>query len=137
MRRLIVTVVVAWSVGLGMSAAAAWGYALLDAWHGFGDNFQIGYVVGYLDAIALSKRHDARAWVPSVNKPNYEHWRALVNEFYADPANAKRPLPDAMSAAGKTIQDEILADLAERRKRARSAPSPVPTSSAGDAARHD
>lgn len=130
MRRSIVTVVVAFAAGLCLSAATAWGYALLDAWRGYGDNFQIGYVVGYLDAIALTKRHDPRSFVPSVNKPNYERWRALVNEFYADPANAKRAVPDGMAAAGKTIQEELMADLMKRRQRAKASPSPAPAASA-------
>ncbi len=114
-------------MGFVLASGLVWGYAMLDAWRGFGDNFQLGYVVGYLDAVALAKRHDVRAWVPVYARPDYERWRKLMNEYFADPKNANRPLADGMGAAGKIFQDETLKALRERAERARRSPGPVPS----------
>jgi hypothetical protein len=121
-RRSLLAAAAAWGAGFCMAAGTAWGTAKLDAWRGFGDKFQLGYVVGYLDAVALAKRHDARLWIPAGGRPDFERWRALVNDFYADPANAKRPLPDAMAAAGKILEREALQAYRERRKAAEASP---------------
>jgi len=132
MRRVVTTAALAWGAGFCMAAAAAWGYAELDAWRGYGESFQLGYVVGYLDAVTLAKRHDPRTYIPVQGKPKYERWRALVNDFYADPANARRSVPAAMAAAGKVIQDEFMKDYAARS--APQSPQPTPGSKAAPAA---
>jgi len=129
-RRTILTAAVAACIGLSMATAVAWGYAKLDAWRGFGENFQLGYVVGFLDAVSLEKRHDRRAFVPVYAKPDYERWRKLMNDYFADPANANRPIADGMAAAGKIFQDEMFKALKDRADRLRSAPRPAPS---GDA----
>ena len=129
MRRMIITALLAWCGGLATAAASAYGYAMLDAWKGYGDEFQLGYVVGYLDAATLVKRHDQRVFVPTSNKPDYLRWRAMVNDYYANPANAKRSVPEAMATAGKQIQEEILRAY-RKRMESRAAPlaSPSPPS---------
>ncbi len=133
-RRAVVIAGLSGCVGFCLASTLAFGYAKLDAWRGYGENFQLGYVVGYLDAVALSKRHDLRAWLPIYSKPNYERWRAMMNDYFADPANADRSLPDGMGAAGKIVQDEILKAYKERSKQGSSAsPSPDPGSHPGAA----
>jgi hypothetical protein len=57
--------------------------------------------------------------------PNYERWRRLVNDYFADPANAKRSVPDGMAAAGKIMQEEMLKANAELQKQL----TPVPNAS--------
>ena len=127
MRGMKTAASLACGAGLCLVAAGVYGYAKLDAWRGYGENFQTGYIVGYLDAVALAKRHDNRLWVPSNFKPNFERWRKMVDEFYDDPANANRPVPDAMAVVGKKLQDEMLAEYeAARRAAAASSPAPSP-----------
>ncbi|MBI3767338.1 MAG: hypothetical protein HY271_02465 [Deltaproteobacteria bacterium] len=131
MRRIMGTAALAWFAGFCMAATVASGYTLLDAWRGFGENFQRGYIVGYLDAVSLQKRHDVRVWLPSSSHTDFERWRSLVNDYFADPANAKRSVPDGMAAAGKIIQHEVM-DNYRKHMEGMAAPSPV-ASSAPDA----
>jgi len=120
MRRTIIAAALGGCCGFLLAAGAAFGYAKFNAWRDFGERFQLGYVVGYLDGIKLSKRKDARAlMVPSEGASDHERWRAMVNEFYADPANANRPVPDAMAEAGKKIREEVIKAWEEQRRRAR------------------
>lgn len=133
MRRMIVIAALGACGGFCLASATALGYAKLNAWRDFGEKFQLGYVVGYLDAVTLAKRHDRRAFVPAVNKPQYERWRDMVNAFYEDPANSNRPLPDAMAAAGARLQEELLQSYRQQQDRewtAKLAASPVPSPSA-------
>ena len=123
-RRVWLMVVLAGCAGFCVASATAFGYAKLNAWRSFGEHFQLGYVVGYLDAVQLTKRHDPRALVPSEGQPAYERWRDMVNAFYADPANANRAVPDAMAAAGAQIQGEILESVRKRRARPAASPNP-------------
>lgn len=125
--RPLLTVVLSAGLGFLVASAMAWGYAGQDAWQNYGENFQLGYVVGFLDAVSLEKRHDRRAWVPVYSKPDYERWRKLMNDYFADPANAKRPIADGMWAAGKIFQDEMFRALEQRAKTESSAPSPAPS----------
>ncbi len=72
-------------------------------------------------------------FIPVGGMPNFERWRGLVNDFYADPKNAKRPVPDAMAAAGKIVQDEVMKAYTERVERAKKA-TPAPSATVPDAA---
>ena len=110
MRRTLLLAVTCWTIGFCSSTAAAFGYTTLSAWRDLGDYFQMGYVVGYLDAVTVCKRRDVRrCYVPTGGKKTrYEMWRERINEFYADPANAKKQLPDAMGAVGAKLAQEIL-----------------------------
>jgi len=124
-RRTIVIAALAGCGGFCLASATALGGVKFRTWCEFGEVFQLGYVVGYLDAVALAKRHDMRAYgVPSGGKVNYELWRDRVNEFYADPAHANAQVPDAMRAVGEKFQEEILKARAEARR-----PSPSPGAS--------
>jgi hypothetical protein len=122
--------IVAWCLGMSMSATLSWGLAMLDAWRGYGDQFQTGYVVGFLDAVTLAKRHDQRVYaVPGIQKPNYERWRRMVNDYNEEPANAKRPLPDAFAAVGKAEQQRMMEDYMRRQKEPTASPDTSPGSS--------
>jgi hypothetical protein len=113
-----------------MAAATASAYTKLAAWRTYGESFQLGYVVGYLDAVSLAKRSDMRALsIPSGGRANHARWRAMVNEFYADPANEKRSVPDAMAAAGKRVFEEMM--------KSRQGPGPTPMASPGAPATSD
>ncbi len=131
MRRMIVALALGWGAGLLMAAGAAHGYALLNAWRGFGESFQLGYVVGYLDAVVLSSRHDDRVYIFTSTGVSYERWRQLVNDYFADPANAKRSLPDGMAAAAKVLRAEWAQRYEEQKKKSRSAASPAAPGSPG------
>ncbi len=126
MRRTIAALALGWGAGLCMAAGAAYGYALLDAWRAYGENFQLGYVVGYLDAAQLAARHDKRAavMVGTSGPPQYERWRALVNDFFADPANAKRSVPDGMEAAANVFRAEFGKAFNERLRATQPRPTP-------------
>jgi hypothetical protein len=124
----------AWCGGFLMASAPAFGYAKLNAWRSFGENFQLGYVVGFVDGITLWKRSDRRgASFPIGGKPNYELLRDKVNEFFADPANANRALVDAMAVIGAQMSLERLNAFKERAARtpgAASSPGAPGTSAA-------
>jgi hypothetical protein len=121
-------VVLAGCAGFCIAAATAFGYAKLNAWRDYGENFQLGYIVGYLDGVNLAQHHDERAIVPTGGRPQYARWRDMVNEFYADPANASRPIPDAMAVVGAKIREEVFEKW--RLRREQPVPSPSPHASA-------
>jgi hypothetical protein len=124
-RRTIVIAALAACGGFCLASATAQGGIKLRAWREFGELFQLGYVVGYIDAASLAKRHDMRVYgVPTGGKVDYELWRSRVNEFFADPAHANAQVPDAMRVVGKKFQDEILKNRREAR-----VPSPSPAAS--------
>src|SRR5690242_18589402 len=123
MRRTIWTTVLSWAAGFAMAAGIASATTMLNAWQGFGENFQLGYVVGYLDAVKLNHLRDPRADLPTTGRVDFERWRRLVNDYFADPKNAKRAVPDAMYAAGKIITNEMIEDLRRRRGLASQSPA--------------
>jgi hypothetical protein len=114
----------AWSAGFCMAAGVAFGTTMLDAWRGYGEYFQLGYVVGYIDAIKLQHLKDPRVMLPTSGTADFERWRKLVNEYFADPKNANRAVPDAMLAAGKIVSEEMKKEYRERMMA-----SPVPSAS--------
>lgn len=119
------TVVVATFAALaGFCFAAASSYAALryNIWKGYGYQFQLGYVVGYLDAVTLAQRKDTRLNVPIGGDKNFDKWVAQINAFYEDPANQSRGLPDAMFQIGTRIRTQMLHDLGMKRQG-----RPVPT----------
>jgi hypothetical protein len=137
MRRTIGTTALAWSVGFCMAAAVASAATTrLNAWRAFGEYFQLGYVVGYLDAVKLAYANDSRVMLPTSGMADFERWRTLVNEYFADPKNANRVVPDAMAEAGKVISAEAIQRLRERNAQAAISPSPSPSSASGAPAAH-
>lgn len=128
-RRSTVVPALAFAAGLCLAGATAWGYALLNAWRAHGAEFQLGYVVGYLDGVEICKSRDVRSAIPSRGRLQYERWRQGVNEYFADPANAKRSVPDAMKWIGDQIQKEKLEAMNRRwleKARSKASPSPSP-----------
>ena len=135
MRRTTWTTVLAWVAGFCMAAGIASATTLRDTWQQFGEYFQLGYVVGYLDAVKLNHLGDPRANLPTTSRVDFERWRRLVNDYFADPKNANRAVPDAMAAAGKIITEEMLADLKRRRMQGQASPSPAAASPSSPPAR--
>jgi hypothetical protein len=121
MRRTIILVLSAWLGGLCCAGASAWAYTMLNAWRGFGSDFQLGYVAGYLDGLKIGRSGDVRGtFVRTGGRPDLVGWRDAVNAFYEDPANARKPIAEAMSAVGRKRHEE---DLARKRKDGAPAPS--------------
>ena len=110
--------------GFCLASATAFGFARLNIWNAYGENFQLGYVVGYLDALGLVRRKDARTNIPTSNGKDFYRWVGGVNEFYENPANAQREVPDAMFEIGSRLQAELLKKLADRAQQPRPSPSP-------------
>ncbi|SRR6266404_5719311 len=126
MRRTIVATTVAWVAGFLMAEGIASAVTMLGAWRDLGEYFQLGYVVGYLDAVKLENLKDRRTMIPTSGTADFEYWRKLVNEYFADPKNANRSVPDAMFAAGKIVSQNITRSLQERQQQS---PSPSPAAS--------
>jgi len=117
-------IVLAGCAGFCVASVTAFGHAKLNVWREFGEKFQLGYIVGYLDGVNLAQHHDERAFVPTGGRPDYERWRDMVNAFYDDPKNEKLPIPNAMASVGATIQAELLQKWRERRKHPAPSTSP-------------
>src|SRR6266481_2663581 len=126
MRRTFWTTALAWATGFCMAAGIASATTMLNAWREYGEYFQLGYVVGYIDAVKLENLKDRRTMIPTSGTADFEYWRKLVNEYFADPKNANRSVPDAMFAAGKIVSQNITRSLQERQQQS---PSPSPAAS--------
>jgi len=126
MRRTIVATTVAWVAGFLMAEGIASAVTLMSAWRDLGEYFQLGYVVGYIDAVKLENLKDRRTMIPTSGTADFEYWRKLVNEYFADPKNANRSVPDAMFAAGKIVTQDLTRSLRERQQQS---PSPSPAAS--------
>jgi hypothetical protein len=124
MRRTILVATLAALGGFCLASATAFGAARYHVWRAYGANFQLGYVVGYLDALGLARRQDARTMIPTSAGKNFERWVREVNEFYENPANDKREVADAMFEVGSRIQAELLKGLADSTRRSKPEPSP-------------
>ena len=142
MRKTVLVAMLACCVGFAVATMTAHAYTRLNAWRSHGENFQLGYVVGYIDAVKLSKFKDTRAMIPTSGRSRHRDWLNSVNAFYDDPANADRPIPDAMQVVGQALQAEMLKAFKERRNRAHknaagtagTAPAPAPDPVPGSAA---
>ena len=129
MRRTIAVAIVAACLGFLVASVTSHAAALLNAWRGFGPNFQLGYVVGYLDAITLSQRKDPRAAIPTQSGMDFNIWVKGVNEFFEDPKHAKASVPDAMAHVGRKLRQRWLDEWSEKLKKNRKdQPSPQPSS---------
>ena len=94
--------------GFCLANASAFAALRYNIWQSSGESFQLGYVIGYLDAVALAQRKDFRLQVPNLNGKKFDRWVRDVNEFYKDPANQARPVPDAIYEVGSKVRDEML-----------------------------
>lgn len=122
MRRTIVVATLAAFGGFCLAAASSYAALRFNIWKGYGYEFQLGYVVGYLDAATLAQRKDSRLNVPTGGDKNFDKWVAAINAFYEDPANQNRGLPDAMFEIGTRIRTQMLQDWGMKRQG-----RPVPT----------
>lgn len=121
MRRTVLLVAAAFALGFACAGADALGYTRFNVWRDLGEKFQLGYVIGYLDGVALAKRGDARVALLVVGgRQDYAAWQARVNEFYKDPANQDKALPVAMEAAGMEFREKAI-----QKNREGSQPKPV------------
>ena len=114
--------------GLGLASVTAFGSTRMNIWRTYGEYFQLGYVVGYLDAVLLAQRHDVRAQVLGGGSRDFNRWVREVNAFYEDAKNAERPVPDAIYVVGTKMRDEWLAELARKRQQGTPSPNPSPAS---------
>ncbi len=125
MRKTIVVGTLAACAGFCFAAASSTAALRYDIWKGYGYQFQLGYVVGYLDAVGMARRKDARLNVPTGRNKDFDKWVADINAFYDDPANQNRPVPDAMFEIGTRIRTKMIQEWGLRRQG-----RPVPTQTA-------
>jgi hypothetical protein len=127
MWRRITIAIVAGFLGVLAGAVTLHAATLLKTWRQFGPDFQLGYVVGYLEGMTLARRKDPRAAVPTRSRMDFDVWVQGVNEYFKDPANAKRSVPDAMAFVGQKFRERWLDEWSETLK-TRSSPQPSPSS---------
>jgi hypothetical protein len=113
----------------GFSLATATSFASLryPVWKASSPQFKLGYVIGYLDSVALRQRSDARGSIPIPPGKDYAPWVRGVDAYFDDPANQHRTIPDAMWQVGTDMRTELLREGG--RKRMGLKPSPKPTES--------
>jgi hypothetical protein len=114
MRRTVLIAAAAAVGGYLLASVAAYGLTERNIWNIYGQQFQLGYVVGYLEAVTLYQRHDRRAMIPTGGGKNFDRWVRDVNAYLADPANEKRSVPDAMGYVGNKIRDQWAQDWMRR-----------------------
>ena len=130
MRKTTLLAVVAAAIGgFCLATVAAFAATQYNIWKTNGEQFQLGYVVGYLDAVRLSQLKDRRVQLPTAGGKNvFDRYLREVNAYFADPANAKRSVPDAMAFVGLKIRNEWLQDWARKTQQAKPSPSASPGS---------
>ena len=126
MRKMIVVATLAAFGGFCIASATAFASLRYNVWKTSPEQFQLGYVIGYLDAVRLAQRRDYRAAVPVTPGKDFTMWVRGVNEYFAKPENANRTVPDAMSEVGTAYRVEILREGG--RKRMGVLTSPLPSS---------
>lgn len=127
MRKMIFVATLAAFGGFCLAAATSLASLRSPVWKASSESFKLGYVIGYLDAAALSQRSDARASVPIPPGKDYRPWVRGVDKYFADPANEYRTVPDAISKIGTDMRVELLQESG--RKRMGLKPTPKPTES--------
>jgi hypothetical protein len=108
MRKTILVACLAALGGFCVASATAFAAARYNMWKSGGDNFRLGYVIGYVDAVALSQRHDERASIPTRGGKSYDRWITGVNAYFEKPENQSREIADAIYSVGQTMRDEYL-----------------------------
>jgi hypothetical protein len=124
---MIVVATLAAFGGFSLAAVTAFASLRYPVWKASSDPFKLGYVIGYLDAVALSQRSDARASVPIAPGKDYAPWVRGVDAYFADPANQHKTIPDAISQVGTDFRTELLREGG--RKRMGLVPTPKPSES--------
>lgn len=123
MRRTLLIALTAGCGGFLLAGVAAFGSTRANIWQMQGPEFRLGYVIGYLDAVALSQRKDPRASLPITGK-KFDRWVQGIDAYFADTANANRTVPDAMYAVGSKIRVEWLEEWARKTGEIKPSPSP-------------
>ncbi len=124
---MIVVAMLAAFGGFCLAGATAFAALRYNVWQAWSEPIRLGYVIGYLDAAALAQKRDSRARVTIGRGKDYGAWVKGVNAFYENPANRSRPVPDAMSAFGTKMRNEMLKEWGRKRKGLPAAsPSPEP-----------
>ncbi len=109
--------------GYCLASSSAFASLRYNVWLASGESFQLGYVIGYLDAVRLAQRKDLRMQVPAGNDKDYRRWVRAVNEFYSNPANETRSVPDAIYSVGSAVRAQMLREWGLKRQ-GRPVPSP-------------
>lgn len=109
--------------GFCLASGGALASLRYNVWRAYDQTFQLGYVIGYLDAVRLAQRKDPRVMIPVGNDKDYVRWVRQVNAFYSDPKNESRPIPDAISEIGGAIRNQMLREWG-RKRQGRPVPSP-------------
>jgi hypothetical protein len=125
MRRMILVATLAMFAGFCLASASAFATLRYNIWRTSDESFQLGYVIGYLDAVRLAGRKDPRMMVPVGNDKNFAKWVRDVNAFYANPANENRSVPDAIYEVGMAIRTKMLKEWGLKRQG-----RPVPSATA-------
>lgn len=112
--------------GFCFAGASAFASLRYNIWKASPESFQLGYVIGYIDAVRLGQRKDPRASIPTGNDKNFDRWVRDVNAFYANPNNENRAVPDAMYEIGNVIRTQMLKEWGLKRQ-GRPVPSSSPT----------
>lgn len=126
MRRMIFVATLAAFGGFCLAGASAFASLRYNIWKASPESFQLGYVIGYIDAVRLGQRKDPRASIPTGNDKNFDRWVRDVNAFYANPNNENRSVPDAMYEIGNAIRTQMLKEWGLKRQE-RPVPSSNPT----------
>jgi hypothetical protein len=125
MRKMVLTATLAAFGGFCLAAATSFASLRYQVWKASSEPFKMGYVIGYLDAVGLSQRRDARASVTIPPGKDYAPWVRGVDKYFADPANQDRSIPDAILQVGTDFRVELLREAG--RQRMGLPPSPKPT----------
>ena len=120
---MIIVATLATFVGFCLANGSAFATLRFNVWRAAGDAFQLGYVVGYLDAVRLAQRKDFRMMIPAASDKDFTRWVRAVNAFYENPANQHRPVPDAIYEFGTGLRNQMLREWGLKRQ-GRPVPSP-------------
>jgi hypothetical protein len=125
MRRTIVIAMLAAVGGFCLASASALASLQYKMWNQSDDQFKTGYVIGYLDAVALMQRKDYRVSVPLRGGKNFDFWLRGLKSYYADPANQVRSVPEAIYEIGAKSRDDLLRNWGlQQMGRPTAAPTP-------------
>lgn len=112
--------------GSCLAGGAALAAMRSNAWRENGAGFQLGYVVGYFDALTLAQRKDQRVLIPLPRGKDFDSWVREVNAFFENPENAQKTVPDALHAIGSRRRIEMIEAWKKEKKQRQSEPSPSP-----------
>jgi len=81
------------------------------AWERFGNMFQAGYIIGFLDCVRLAKGMDSRGYIATnyilSSRARPSDYQAWINEEYKKPEAAERTLPQMLVLAGHAMEAQF------------------------------